>query len=197
MSVPELRSISQISAGVALGRCRVDVTELAVRRGRAADFHAIAARRGVALPPSGRLVATSGALALSVRPERWLLLAAPEPAGAIATEWQSLAAGVAATVDQSSALVAFYLEGRHARDVLARGCRLDLDPEIFPPGHAAATTMAQVATILAGLPAGMLILTPATTARHLREWLGTTAGPFGLAPFTDISLATLSGQTAS
>jgi sarcosine oxidase gamma subunit len=65
--------------------------------------------------------------------------------------------------------------------MLARGCRLDLDPVEFPAGHAAATHMAQVSVIIAALPSGIMLLTPATTARHVREWLASTAQPFGFA----------------
>jgi sarcosine oxidase gamma subunit len=58
---------------------------------------------------------------------------------------------------------------------------LDLEPEAFPLGRAAATIMAQVSVVLVALPAGMLLLTPASTAQHLGEWLAASGAPFGLA----------------
>ena len=63
--------------------------------------------------------------------------------------------------------------------MLARGCRLDLDPAVMPTGSAVATVIAQVAVTLVAMPAGLLLLTPSTTARHLREWLLSTSKPFG------------------
>jgi sarcosine oxidase gamma subunit len=78
--------------------------------------------------------------------------------------------------------------------MLARGCRLDLEPTLFPPGRAAATIIAQVPVTLAALASGMLLLTPATTGRHLRHWLAATARPFGLMPVTSVSVATLTGD---
>jgi len=44
------------------------------------------------------------------------------------------------------------------------------------------------------LAAGWLLLTPATTARHFREWLSAAAGPFGMASRTGVTVATLSGE---
>jgi hypothetical protein len=44
---------------------------------------------------------------------------------------------------------------------------------------------------------GMLILTPASTARHFREWLEGAARPFGLAPGAEVSVTALSGDTNS
>jgi len=194
VSAPESLSGAAPGAGVAIGLCRAELVELAALRGRAHGLQVIAARRGLTLPPLGRLAAAADALVLCVRPERWLLLTSPALAGAAAARWQELCAGTAAAVDQSSGLTALYLAGPKVRDVLARGCRLDLAAEIFPQGRAAATTMAQVATILAALPTGVLILTPASTARHLREWLEAAAQPFGLVPRADITVSALSGH---
>ena len=129
-----------------------------------------------------------------MRPERWLLLSAPGAPAAAAHTWQSLCSGQAAVVELSSALSAFLLAGVAARTVLTRGCRLDLDPELFRHGHAAATIMAQVSVILAALPAGVLLLTPASTAQHFREWLAAAAAPFALAPYTEMSFAELCGD---
>ena len=179
--------------GVALGACPADIVELVALREREYVLKALTGRRGVSLPHFGRLAAAGDTLALCVRPQRWLLLSAPLAPGLSASAWQEPCVGMAAVVDLSSALVAVHLSGARAREALARSCRLDLDPEVFPPGHAAATIMAQVGAILAAVPGGMLILTPASTARHLREWLASAARPFGLAPRAEISVAALAG----
>ncbi len=155
-----------------------DIVELAALRGRAAELGAIAQARGLHLPQFGRAEVGTGHIVLCVRPERWLLLSRPAPSGLAAQGWQSACAGVAAAIDLSSALAAFQIEGRAVRDVLARGCRLDLDPQVFPVGQAAATIMAQVSVILVNLDSGVLLLTPSTTARHFREWLLGVARPF-------------------
>ena len=197
MSAPDHPASGNSPAGVGIGWCRADVTELALARNRMPALEGTAAGRGLTFPPIGRSAATADALVLGVRPDRWLLVTAPDVAGASAARWQERFAGSAVAVDQTAGLAALLLTGPNARDVLARGCRLDLAADRFPPGHAAATTMAQVATTLAALLEGLLILTPASTARHLHEWLIATARPFGLAPPLEISASTLFGHPDS
>lgn len=155
-----------------------DIVEIAALRGRAKQLVSIAAARGVRLSEFGRAESGTGHIVLSVRPERWLLLSRPAPPGLAMQGWQSACASVAVAIDLSSALSAFQITGPAIRDVLARGCRLDLDPEVFPVGYAAATIMAQVSVILVNLESGVLLLTPSTTARHFHEWLLSAARPF-------------------
>lgn len=138
------------------------------------EFVARERQHGARSPAFGRAIETDGQMLLSVRPGRWLALstrsddvAAPAWAGESTTH-----------VDLGSALAVFELAGPAVREVLARGCRLDLDPDRFPPGHAAATVIAQVSAILVALPSAMLLITPSSTARHLFEWLEHTATVF-------------------
>jgi sarcosine oxidase subunit gamma len=131
---------------------------------------------------------------LCVRPERWLLLTAPGAPGAALSGWRGACSGCAVALELSSALSALHLEGPAVPEVLARGCRLDLHPEAFVPGSAAATYLAQVPVLLASLSAGWLLLTPSSTVRHFREWLGATARPFGFVPGTSVTVASLSGE---
>src|SRR5205814_359129 len=145
----------------------------------------------------GLVAVASGQLALGVRPARWLLLARPAHSGATAARWQAACGRAGAAVDLSSGLAAWRLAGPQVRDALARACRLDLDPQVFPAGSAAATVMAQVGVILAVLPSGLLLLTPTSTARHLRAWLASTAKPFGLVSEADVTVGVLSGDRAT
>jgi sarcosine oxidase subunit gamma len=171
-----------------------DIVELSAYESRSADFGYIASQRGIALPEFGRFTITAAVLSLRVRPARWLLLSAPGPSGGAAAAWQARAVGSAAVVDLSSALSAFVLSGTEARALLARGCRLDLDPGVFRPGCAAATIMAQVSVVLAALPAAILLLSPRSTARHLREWLMATGRPFALTPASNLSVSDICGE---
>jgi sarcosine oxidase subunit gamma len=166
--LPDNRLRIQLSVG------EFDVVELAALRGRAHALAALAAQRGVHLPALGRVTAAGDRITMSVRPDRWLLLTPALTAGGAAAEWQASSRGLGGAIELSSGLSAFWLAGASAaiRTALARGCRLDLDPQVFPAGHAAATIIAQVSVILASLADRMLLLTPSTTARHFREWLG-------------------------
>lgn len=194
MFAPETAVSGVAPAGLQLCTCTARIVELAAHRGRERELKTIAADRGWSLPPLGQAVITSSQLSLSVRPGRWLLLTAPEAGdGGVAT-WEAACDGAGSAVEFSSGLVPLHLSGPAARDVLARSCRLDLHPQHFATGRAAATIMAQVATIIVALPRGLLILTPASTARHFGEWLEASARPFGLTPPSNVGLAALLGR---
>ncbi len=194
MSGPEYPGSPAELPGVRVDECTMGVVEIIARPGRAGELVEIARGRGIELPTFGRIAYSSDRLALCVRPDRWLLLLAP-PAPAASgpdrVDWWESAAQAGAAVDQSSAWATLLLAGPRSREVLARGCRLDLDPLLFPVGLAAATIMAQVPVILAAVPSGLLLLTSASTARHFREWLAAAAKPFGLMPQSIISVADL------
>jgi len=183
--------------GVELARCAADVVELAAFGVSPAEVEERAARAGVRLAGLGRSAASAAQLSLSVRPARWLLLSAPGAPGSAAAHWQEILSPRGAAVDLSSALAAFVLGGAAVREMLARACRLDLDANAFPPGQAAATIMVQVPVTLAALGTRMLLLTPATTARHLHEWLGGAARPFGLSMAAEISMNQLCGARST
>ena len=182
---------------VTLASCATDVVELAAFRERASDLAALAARRDIALAGPAASAARPGRLSLSVRPGRWLLLMPPATPGASAAFCRELCEGSGGVVDLSSALVGFLLAGPAVPEMLARACRLDLGTHAFPEGRAAATIMVQVPAILAQLTGGMLLLTPATTARHLHEWLVETSQPFGLALAPDAAVSALCGETST
>ncbi len=180
---------------ITLASCPADIVELAAFRARASDLARLAAAQDFALAAGGGTAARAGRLSLSVRPDRWLLLTTPAAPGESAALRREMCRGCGAVVDLSSALVAFLLAGTAVPEMLARACRLDLEGRAFPKGCAAATIMVQVPAILARLSAGMLLLTPATTARHLREWLVETSQPFGLALAPDATVSALCGES--
>ena len=194
MSVPDAGAAPGAPAGLTCASLPADIIELAALRDRTHVLRALGARRGINFPEFGRIARARAEHYRLTRPERWLVLTAPGPPGAALSLWREAGAGCAAAVDLSSAFASLYLAGPAVREVLARGCRLDLQDEAFASGSVASTHMAQVAVTLAALPAGWLLLTPATTARHFREWLSAAAGPFGMASRTGVTVATLSGE---
>lgn len=180
-----------------IAHCAADVIELASFRGQAHAVAELAAARGARLPPLGQLECASGRLILAVRPERWLLLSAPAGAGALAQSWQEACTGLAAVIDHSAALSARYLTGAATREVLKRGCRLDLEPRRFPSGAAATTMIAGVPVILAAVSAGVLLLVASSLAQHFDDWLAIAARAFEVAPSGSVSVAMLSGESVS
>ena len=200
MSVPDSSSAGAVAAsgepaaGIVSAAVGADIIEVAALNERTQVLKALAARRGLGLPICGRSLTVRDTLVLCVRPERWLLLTPPAAPGATLAGWQAATAGCAIVVELSSALEVLHLSGPAVTDALARGCRLDLHPEIFAPGTAAATHVAQVAVTLVALSRGWLLLTPSTTARHFREWLAGSGAPFGFATAADVTVATVLGE---
>ena len=197
MSAPESSELPAGTPGITLASCPADIVELAAFRERTGELEGLTAGRDITLASPGGVAEGSGGLTLSVRPKRWLLLSAPASPGASARHWQEAAGGCAAAVDLSSAMAAFFLRGPAVDETLARACRLDLAAGAFPVGRAAATIMVQVPAILARLTPGMLLLTPATTAQHLREWLVETSRPFALAQVPDATVSQLCGESST
>jgi heterotetrameric sarcosine oxidase gamma subunit len=178
-----------MNAGVELQTARAAIVELGAHRGGTAGLAAIAAERGLVLPALGHAAIAGERLALAVRPGRWLVLEAADGQPIPCAQWEAACAGNGTAVDLSAGLAVLRLCGPEARAVLARSCRLDLDPKHFPAGRAAATIIAQVATVIVAIPRGLLLLTPSTTARHFREWLLATGRPFGIGSPRDVNLA--------
>lgn len=193
MSAPDTAA-TDAGRALRVGACQPDIIELADYCPSGAALRSAAAEGGTILPDCGRLARAAGELTLCVRPGRWLLLAAPARAPRGPPPWYRRCAQPPALVELSSALATFVLAGPGTRAVLSRGCRLDLDAPVFAPGHAAATIMGQVAVTLAALPAGILLLTPASTARHFSEWLAAAARSFAVTPLAGVSFADVCGE---
>jgi sarcosine oxidase subunit gamma len=88
-----------------------------------------------------------------------------------------------AAVDVSAQRTTLRLRGAHARDVLAKGCSIDLHPSVFRPGTAVQTMLGQAAVVL--MPLGdngtdYQILVRSSFARYLAEWLIDGAEEFGV-----------------
>jgi sarcosine oxidase, subunit gamma len=79
-----------------------------------------------------------------------------------------------AAVDVSGQRTMLRLSGSHSRDVLGKGCALDLHPSVFAGGAAAETTLGQAGVILLALNAtgdDYRILVRSSFARYLADWL--------------------------
>ena len=73
------------------------------------------------------------------------------------------------------------LRGDHTRDVLAKGCSIDLHPTVFGPGAAVQTMLGQAAVVLIPLSdngTDYCILVRSSFAGYLAEWLIDAAQEF-------------------
>ena len=119
----------------------IDGLSLTILRGGGAEFHAaVAGVLGLDLPQAPN-TAAGGALWLG--PDEWLLVSDEDRAGPLE---QALDGQHCAVVDVSEARAVLELSGPGATDVLASGCRLDLEP--LRPGACAQTALARAHVLL-------------------------------------------------
>ena len=112
---------------------------------------ALAAVLGGALPlaPNTAADAGDGRTALWLGPDEWLLNAPAADDDALADALGAALDGRHHAVCDVSAMCAtLALSGPHARDVLMKGCRLDLHARAFAPGACVQTTLARAQAIL-------------------------------------------------
>jgi sarcosine oxidase subunit gamma len=134
---------------------------------------------GVALPLEPNTVATRGGRsALWLGPDEWLVVDDAGKAGEIeATVRKAFEPDWGSVVDVSANRTVVELAGAHARDVLAKGCSLDLHPRSFRPGMCAQTLLAKTAIILWQTDDAptFRIFVRASFAAHLARWLADAA----------------------
>ncbi|HEX2399842.1 MAG TPA: sarcosine oxidase subunit gamma family protein [Mycobacterium sp.] len=131
---------------------------------------------GVQLPTAVSTYAKSGdTTVIWLGPDEWLVtgtaLAGPELEARLR---EAVAPHGGVAVDVSGQRTMLKLRGAHSRDVLAKGCALDLHPQVFGEGTAAETMLGQAGVILLALNAtadDYRILVRSSFARYLADWL--------------------------
>lgn len=131
---------------------------------------------GVELPTTATTYAKNGDTTVIWQgPDEWLVtgteLAGPELEARLR---EAVAAHGGAAIDVSGQRTTLRLSGSHCRDVLAKGCALDLHPRAFGEGAAAETTLGQAGIILLavdGSGSDYRILIRSSFARYLADWL--------------------------
>ena len=108
---------------------------------------------------------------LALGPDEWLVVGPPDTAAELTARLDS----VESIVDVSAARTTIAVDGGRARDLLAHGCALDLDPRVFPVGRCAQTLLAHVPVIVVATETGFRVMVRASYARHLAQWLADAA----------------------
>ena len=86
-----------------------------------------------------------------------------------------------AVTNISDALAAFHLKGAAVRQVLAKGCSLDLHPDSFLSGDAAQTLLSHAAvTIMALAEDEFIVICRTSFASYLHDWLCDAALEYGV-----------------
>lgn len=141
------------------------------------DFAATVEQAFGARPPiePNRWAGDRERAAIWLGPDEWLLLAPDGEAQAIEARLRAARPGdpLMSVVDISDAYAGLALRGPAARDVLAKGCPLDLHPRGFAPGACAQTLLAQANVLLRLVDGGPAfeIWVRNSFARYLCAWL--------------------------
>ena len=117
-------------------------------------------------------------------PDEWLITAGTRSAATLETQLRAaVGEDGGAAIDVSAQRTTLRLSGPDARDVLAKGCSLDLHPTVFRTGTAAQTMLGLAGVVLIALDdAGTdyRILVRSSFARYLADWLIDAAEEFGV-----------------
>jgi sarcosine oxidase subunit gamma len=108
-------------------------------------------------------------------PDEWLLTSERErPEDLEARIRDAVVPLGGAAVDVSAQRIAIRLTGSRVRDLLAKGCAIDLHPRVFGRGRSAQSTLGLAAVVLLALGDGgddFLVLVRSSFAGYLAEWL--------------------------
>jgi sarcosine oxidase, subunit gamma len=145
----------------------------------------VSAILGLQLPNTpSTYVSTDTLTAIWMAPDEWLITGGTVPAVVLETQLRSAVGEYGgAAIDVSAQRTTIRLSGVHARDLLAKGCSLDLHPTVFRKGAAAQTMLGQAGVVLIALDdagADYRILVRSTFARYLADWLIDAAAEFGV-----------------
>jgi sarcosine oxidase subunit gamma len=135
---------------------------------------------GVAWPQKTGTVASGRVDIVCVGPTDWLAIA-PDPNAA---SWlqrldEAFQGSTFRTTNMSQALIRIQIECPEVRELLAKGCSLDLHPPLFPPGRSARTRFAGMPVIIrcTGTSRFELIVMQ-SYAEYLLSWLEDAAIEF-------------------
>ena len=110
-------------------------------------------------------------------PDEWLVLGPPGAGANIIGELGAALEGShRSIVDVSANRVALELSGPRAKEVLSKGCAIDLHPRVWRPGMCAQTMLARTQVILHERSDSTGILVRPSFADYLIDWLFDASG---------------------
>lgn len=159
------------------------------RAGDAAFVEALHGALGLEPPTEPNRVAANDDLALLwLGPDEWLAVqhgAAPDAEAALAARLREALAGMhAAVTEVGESLCCIAVAGPRARDLIAKGCPLDLHPRAFGGvGHCAQSHLSKTAITLhqTGDQPAFDLYTRRSFADYLWRWLEDAAREYGVA----------------
>lgn len=180
-------SIGRIGRTIGVAGVRIrEITDAAAitiiaRKGCSGDVAAVLSRHvGASVTDSAKRVAGNGLAVSGMGPGQWLAMAtgADAPIDALRSELD----GLAAVSDQGDGRVIVEISGARARDALAKGIAIDLDPGVFKVGDLAQTSASHIGLQIALIDAEPTfeIVSARSTAISLWAWLTASAAEYGI-----------------
>jgi methylglutamate dehydrogenase subunit D len=170
--------------GVVLG-LRTDLALVLVmaRKGKTEDLlQRVQDRFDLTLPLSARRVEKSGLSLVWAGPERWLAATPTQTPAAFEAMLRSELSGLASVANQTDGRCICQISGPKARDTLAHGLPIDIDPRVFGPGDTALTLAGHINLHLWQLdlsPAYQLAVSRSFAASFC-EWLLAASAKYGV-----------------
>lgn len=155
-------------------------------RGDAADpafAEAVARVLGAPLPAAPNTTRVSGPCTICwLGPDEWLVVTSEDRAAPLAQALRQALEGVHSSVtDVSGGQTILVLRGAAVRDLLAKGCPLDVHPAAFAPGACAQSHLAKAPVLLRALQDDtMEIVVRRSFADYLWAWIEVAAAEYGL-----------------
>ena len=149
-----------------------------------AFLNAVKTAAGIDLPLEANTYSTGGDVtALWLGPNEWLLICPVDGGSSIADALRkSLGDTFASVTEISGGQTVINIAGEHARDVLAKGCSLDLHPRVFGPGRCAQSLVAKAGVTLRqnDVSPSFDLIVRRSFADYLAQWLEDAAAEYGL-----------------
>jgi sarcosine oxidase subunit gamma len=157
------------------------LTQVVLRADQATDLNAVL---GSPLPAPGK---TTGhwPRVLGLGPDEWLILSSPGTQQDIIGKLRALLGGDGAVIDVSGQRTTIALAGPRSREMVAKGCALDLHPRVFGRGRCAQTLLGQAQVVLVAEPSAehdYWVLPRSSFARYIADWLLDAADEYTVAP---------------
>jgi sarcosine oxidase, subunit gamma len=158
---------------------------IAILRLRQCDEGAAAALGdafGIDWPTRPNTVASRQALSvLWLAPTEWMIMGKPA-AEAAAHASEALGQALHHVADVTDGWAIFDVDGAHSRDLIAKGCSLDLHPRAFAVDACAQTLFAQCFAVLRRTDQenAFQLMVDQPLADHIQAWLADAAAEFAL-----------------
>ncbi len=153
-------------------------------RGRGNDpafLAAVESACGTPLPIAANTSADGDPRIYWLGPDEWSLVTSADKVAALMAALDQATSELHVAVnDLSGSFVTLLLAGEKVRELLAKGCTLDLHPSEFPSGVCAHTGLAKAGALLALHDTDFYLLVRRSFSDYLLQWLQKAGAEYGI-----------------